>query len=432
LGNISTQHINKYQEASAKDMLKIALSVGLALVASALPAQAQTFQPNVTPVPEVHSVGGANTAGSFAASAMMGGYGHSGLQLFQNWEPSIVSQCAAATRSSVWPGTCNPTGMAAAMANLTGKNWIQFTWLQTDQVSALNDLVSSLKDHGSPAIVPILGQADHWVAVLQVTATQNTTTGSWTISNVKYQDGGPPDGLDGATNSYTSGLTSYSGSSWKNVYFKVIQNINPLCDPCTADPWYNNYVLMWEPPPAHIHANFVAEFPRAPGVFQGSMNEPLAHSLVWKSLAIADVSADPEIWAAIADGVAGTASEVNGVLPSGDRWDYFLVPILSSTNTVKAFVQMSADDGSFEGIHVPTTLSQFNPVTRAKAELLALGALNKGEKLTSGILTWDPRSHTSFAKSPTSPYYEFAILNRTKQIGVIRVGFNTGTVVRSQ
>jgi hypothetical protein len=121
-------------------MLKITLSVAIALGASALPAQAQTFQPNVTPVPEVHSIGGANTAGSFAASAMMGAYGHSGLQLIQNWESSIISQCAAKTGSSIWPGSCNPTGMSSALASLTGRNWVQFTWLQNDQASALNDM----------------------------------------------------------------------------------------------------------------------------------------------------------------------------------------------------------------------------------------------------------------------------------------------------
>lgn len=409
--------------------------MALGVIGLTLSAQADVFNPNNTVV-SIHSVGAANTAGSFAASAMMGAQGHSNQVLLNDWENSITSLCATqsqlANPGTRWPGTCTPTGMAAALRNLTSRSWVQFTWASSDQVSALNDIISSLRDHGSPAVVPIYGQADHWVAVIQVTATSNA--GAWTIGNVKVFDGGPVDGVDGSGNSYQSGLVSYSPNIWKLNYYLVVGNINPACDPCTTDPWYQRYVLMWEPPLDHIHSATAANFLRSPGVASGTVTPKLAQALVWKSLTAAGINADPDIWNTISDGVAGIAYEVNGVSPAGDRWDYFLVPILSTSgaaSTVKAIVQVAADDASFESVHVLSSPGQFTPLSKPVAELLARTALNPGEVLSTGILTWDPRAKTPFAKAPTFPYYEFGILNGLKEVGIVRVSFNKGAVIRT-
>ena len=412
-------------------ILKSTIGVTFALgVCSLVPAaSADVFSPNF-PVSELHATGAGNTAGSFAASAMMGGQGHSNQAIPLGWESSIRTSCASLSGATPWPGGCNPSGMAQAVHNLTTRSWVQFTWADTDQVSALNEIVASLQTWHSPGIIPIYGQADHWVAITQVTATLSGS--NWAIGNVKFFDGGPVGGTDGGTNSYESGLLSFSGSVFKNVYFKVIANINPACDPCTTDPWYNKYVLMWEPPVEQMHTKLVASFPRAPGVIQGAMTEPLAQSLVFRALSTGGVSADPQIWNAISGGVAGTAFEVNGVAPNGERWDYFLVPILSSsTAQVIAYAQLAADDGAYESVQVLSTPTTFNPVNRGRAETLARGALNKGESLTPGILTWDPRATTPFAKSPTFPYYEFGILSGNKEVGVVRVSLNKGSVARA-
>jgi hypothetical protein len=404
-------------------------SIVIGVCSLALPGRADIFNPNFTVV-EVHSVGGANKAGSFAASAMMGARGHSNQALITNWESALTTSCANQSGTTPWPGHCNPNGMAAALRTLTAKNWIQATFADTDQVTALNNMVGSLQSFHSPAVVPIFGQADHWVAVVQITATLSGST--WAISNVKFRDGGPVGQVDGGTNSYEPGLLSFSGNVWKTVYFRVLENINPACDPCTTDPWYNKFVLTWEPPPGE-HPDVSANFLRSPGVAQGGMSEPLARSLVWNSLIAAGINADPEVWNPITSGFAGTAFEVNGLQPSGDRWDYFLVPILSasSSSTVIGYVQLAADDGAFETVSVLPTPAAFQPVSRGQAEVLARGALNPGETLTTPILTWDPRSKTPFAKSPTNPYYEFGVLNRVKEIGVVRVSLDKGIVIRS-
>ncbi|HMG20527.1 MAG TPA: hypothetical protein VK607_04390 [Kofleriaceae bacterium] len=411
----------------SKNICSVFAAIGVC--AWALSAQADVFNPN-NPVTEVHAVGAGHTAGSFAASGMMGAKGHSNLDLFANWENLITSECAVQSGATPWPGACNPNGMAHALLNRTGRSWVQRTWTASDQASALNEIVASLQLHGSPAIVPIYGQADHWVAVVQVTATANGS-GGWNIGQVKVYDGGPTMGVDGNGNSYGGGLLSYSGSTWKMFYYLVLENINPSCDPCTSDPWYNQYVLMWEPP-AGSHTNLVASFPRAPGVADGGLGEKQAQALVWKALTAAHIDADPQIWSHLAGGEAGAAHEVNGVAPTGERWDYFLVPILAAgqPGTVKGFVQLSADDGSFEGVHVLPVPMPYSFVTRPLAEKLAAGKLNKGESLTAGIVTWDPRARSPLAKSPSFPYYEFGIVSGTKELGVVRVSVNTGAVIR--
>jgi len=406
---------------------KTAVGIVFGMCGVAISAQADTFNPNFSVV-EVHSTGGGNTAGSFAASAMMGGKGDSNLGLFLDWESSVISMCASQSGSTNWPGSCSPTKMAAVLGGLTNEPWSQLTWPSANQSDALNQTVNALRLFGSPVLVPIFGQADHWSTITQVTATLNGST--WTISNVKSFDGGPVGDVDSSGNLYVGGLRSFSGSVWKNVY-TTTQIINPFCDPCTTDPWYNRYVAVFDPPPGQEHASIVTDFVKAPGVAQGGMTEARARALVWNALAAAGIDRDPDIWNAIRGGAAGAAVEVNGLWPAGGRWDYFLVPILSGAHTATAFVQLAADDGAFEGVHVLSAPGHFDPVTEVRAEQLARAALQKGESLTPGILTWDPRSNTTLAKAPTFPYYEFGVIAADKAVGVVRVSFHQGTVVRS-
>jgi len=400
--------------------------VAFGVVGLAGAAQADVFNSN-HPVTELHSVGGANTAGSFAASAMMGMQGHSALATITNWETSIRSTCASDTGSSLWPGGCNPSGMSAALQTLAGRDWITQSFASTDQASALSSIVTALRLEGSPAVVPIYGQADHWVAVTQVTATLSGST--YNIGQVKFFDGGPVNGSDGSGNSYEGGLLSYSGSVWKNVYFMVIENINPSCDPCTSDPFYDKYVITWEPHVQNEHLHDLSNFLRAPGI-SNEMNALRAQQMVFSALTAGGIDQDATISSAIAGTHAGRAVEVNGVTPFGERWDYFLVPLMSGTKTV-AFVQLAADDGAFETVHVLPQATELHPVTKGTAELTAMSKLHAGETLSPAILTWDPHAKTPFAKAPTFPYFEFAVNDKHQQVGVVRVSLDDGAVIRS-
>jgi len=398
----------------------------------AAPASADVFVPHF-PVTELHSVQGAFSAGSFAAAGMMGAQGFSNASLPPSWELSMISSCTAQTQAlgvSIWPQGCNPTGMAVALRQVTSTSWVAAAWADTDQASALNEMVTSLQAFGSPVVVPIFGQADHWVTVTQITAT--SSGGSWLVNLVKYLDGGPPGGFDSNFNNYDAGVHAFSGNTWRNFFFKVATNINPSCDPtCTSDPFYSRYVLVFDPPRGQAHPAIPAVFANAPGVVQGGMTEALAQTELWNALAAGGIAADREIGSAIRGGVAGPAFQVNAVLPSGAAWNYYLVPIVSPANTVLALVQLAAADGAFEGIHVLSTPAQLTPVTRKQAEVLAARALAPGERLTGGALTWNPRTKTQLGTSPTSPYYEFdAIDTASQRAGLVRVALHRGTVER--
>lgn len=415
----------------SKHAIRIAAVTGGCCLAAT--GHADVFTPKF-PVTERHAAEAANTAGSYAAVTMMGAQGYSNAAIPSNWDSMITSSCAAETTKlggTLWPGGCNPDGMANAVAGFTANDWETFTWPATSEADALTETLISLQTFGSPALVPIYGQADHWVAITQITATN--TGGVWTINQVKAYDGGPPGQTDSGFTNYNAGLQIWGGSSWANVYFKVLTAINPSCDPsCTSDPYYGKYVLTFEPPRGAPHPHPLTAFSRAPGVVSDGMTAAAAERHVWRALSAAGIDGDPAAWSAIRGGVAGRAYEVNAVWPNGSRWDYFLVPIVSRTGSALAFVQLAADDGAFEGIHVFDHPIAFAPITERTATRLAERQLAGGESLTAGILTWDPKGSAKVQKSPFSPYYEFGVITRTGTAGTVRVPLGGGAPVRGQ
>lgn len=402
-------------------------------------ASADVFNPR-WPIAELHSMQAGNTAGSYAASTMMGAQGFGNVAIPNNWDAMITQSChdiTVANGGSLWPATCNPTGMAAAVQGYSTNHWVTVVYPETDQASALSLMLAALQSPSllSPAVVPIYGQADHWVVVTQITAAN--MGGTWVIQQVKALDGGPPSGIDSSFNSYEAGTQAWGGNSWKNIYFKVLTAINPGCDPnCNTDPYFSKYVIDYEPPVGWTAPPVSAAYVRAPGALPPgeTMNELQAQVHVWDSLTAAAINQDPSIWNAIRNGVPAHALAVNGVWPSGARWDYYLVPIVTSArpNSAVAFVQVSADDGSFDGIQVPNSAVPFTPVSMATAEQLAAGVLTRGETLGRGILTFDPRTLTQFAKSPSRPYYEFQIFGANgKEAGMVRVPSSSNKAVRT-
>ena len=334
--------------------------------------------------------------------------------------------------------------MQRALIKLASSLWVVFKYVGTasGQTAALNDTVASLQAFGSPVMVPLFGQADHWFTVTQITATV-LAPGSFSILNVKGFDGGPIGGIDSGGNSYVSGLQSFSGNVWKNVFFLVVTSINPSCDfapggcgaPPVSDPFFGKYVLIFDPPASAVLPHVDAIFEKSPGIVpagHNAMNAHLAQKRLWDALGSAGIAKDPQIWNAISGGVGGPASLVNGVQADGNLWDYYLVPILANANTAIAFAELSADDGSFAHIQVPTKPVPFSPVSKTKAAQLASALLRHGETLTDGKLTWDPRSGSRLARSPSFPYYEFGILDESGTKAVIRVTLLDGTVVRSR
>jgi hypothetical protein len=425
-------------------------------------------------LPECHTkTSGNGTAGSFVAAAMMGAEGFSHYMPPNNcthpappatdFEDTLVQSCtsftaAAGYASSVWPAACNPIGMAAALnafPGLTNVDWVMDWWTPQNadplqdpsRTAALNVMIGGLQSSflRSPAVIPMFGQGDHWVTVVEIDASTGVSqpntgpSGTYDINYVMYYDGGPAatPAHDGGFNPYPgAGLQMYGGSTFANQYYRVISNIMPHCSSnplCTADPFYNKWVLLYEPPAGVPIPNVSANFKRSPGV-GGTMNEHLAQILVWRSLFLSRAAFNAQVWPKIKGGVAGRASLVNAVFPSGAPWNYYLVPIMenaTSSNAI-AVVQLAADDGSFEGIHVLNTPVEFNMVTRPDAEDIARGTLVDGERLGPSALTWNPTSHTGLNKSASQPYFEFRVLSGANtDAGVVRVMLDSGAVERA-
>jgi hypothetical protein len=330
-----------------------------------------------------------------------------------------------------------------------GVTWNAFTSPNTvtGQTDALNQTVASLALYGSPAVVPIFGQADHWVTVYQIDATPLATPGTFAISSLKAFDGGSPgpfaDFHDSSGHTYNGGPQLFSGITWKSIYSPVVTAINPNCDfvpggcgaPPVSDPFYNKYVLLFDPP-AGPHPQVHATFEKAPGIVpagHNAMNEQLAQHRLWQALIAAGINKDPEIWGPLAGAVPGPASLVNGVYPNGSLWNYYLVPLLTSVNTAVALVQLDADDGAFQHIQVFPSPVPFTAVPKTSATQLAGSVVAKGERLTTGgTLTWNPMSDPQLARSPSFPYYEFGVTDATGKTSVARVMLHDGRAVRGR
>ena len=413
------------------------------------------------------STRGANTSGSFAAAAIMGEKGWNGCDAPPNWEtllvgdpnasPPTIGTCTTQTGSSKWPSSCNPAGMVSALSRppftstTCTANWVTSvlqgvlptptdpTPNDPNKLPAGTNVVNSIRLHGSPAIIPMYGQADHWLAVTEITATQSGT--NYVVNNLKYYDGGPAGQTDSSAEDYMSaGVHVMQAFSFSGGYYSVLVAINPNPVDNAADFYYGKWVLLFEPPAGQdissLNDSTPMTFARAPAI-SPNMSELLAQANAWKSLSAAKVDTDPLVSRIMSIGVPGTAFLVEGVWPSGAPWNYYLVPILSSenVNSVIALVQLSADDGSFEDIQILGKPAPFSPVTLVKAESLARAAISADEDLLPGVLTWDPRKPITINKSPTSPYYEFGVVNiknSDKVLGTVRVKLNGGLVIRGE
>jgi hypothetical protein len=471
-----SKYIGSLEEVLSMKILKRETRVASALVLGALtgPATADVFNPNFpAPITNPSTWGlnasgadGAGTSGSFAAAGMMGAKGWNNYSPPANWEDLIMNGdgmsggtagCTSMTAAhptsgqvgfSLWPSECNPQGMAMTLnqAIFSPATWVvsklpgpinPMTHVVDPSVPdpnkpfALDNVVNALRVHGSPAVIPMYGQADHWITVTQVTATQQPS--HWAVSNIKYYDGGPLGGLqDSSGESYPSsaGVNSMNAVVFTNGYYSVITAINVLLDPVVNDPYYGQWVLLFEPPAGARPPAARTAAVKAPGVAQ-AMTARLAQHELWRSLVLAEVDKDPQIWSAITGGVAGPASLVHAVFPSGAPWNYYLVPILSKVNSHEAiaFVQLAADDGSFQNIHVPPGPVPFTPVDATSARNKANQMLSSHERLSEPVLTWDPRVDTLSNRSPTAPYYEFNVIGNdssAKRSGVVRVRAHDG------
>ncbi len=385
--------------------LFISTSIGLAAAdAGAGPTTIYTSNyPPASPASEINGSLGGGTSRSFVAAGMMG------VKFYENkavlgMEASLLASCQSKTKAgSTWPEACDFAGLITTLNSTFTEHWISSVYDINSQSSAINLQVSGIRDYRSPFLAPIYGQADHWTTTYEIGIDSSTNA----LLYLKYFDGGSSAFLDGALNSYFDGVVQCNAHNWQNVYFQVVTSI------AATDPYYNKFLVTFDPPtstePRRADTPWKFGLDTSPGVLHASeqMSAELAQERAWNAIFAAQVNEDQGMWSAIERSTPGLGWEVAGVAPSGEAWDYYLVPMLDETSSAVALVQMSAKDGALEQIWVGSRPIPFLGVTRAEATVLAGELLSDDETLQGGELTWDPRASGPHARSPLFPYYEF-------------------------
>lgn len=388
--------------------LIVSISLGLlAKDAGAGPIVIYTSNyPPTGPGAEINGSLGPNTSRSFMASGMMG------VAFFENksvagMEASLLSICQSKTKpTSTWPETCDFGAMISTLNSTFAEHWIHIVYNDTSQSDAISLQISGLRDYHSPSLAPLYGQADHWGTAYEV----GIDASSADLKYVKLFDGGPSPLSDGGLNSYADGVVQSSGATWKSLFFRVVTSI------AGTDPYYNKFLVTFDPPastdPRHtIEAPGKHGVSASPGVLHDGerMSAELAQERAWNAIFAAQVNEDDGLWSSIEKSIPDLGWAVSGVKPSGEAWDYYLVPMRDESESVVAIVQMSADDGALEQIWVGSRPIPFLGVTRAEAIALAGELLADDEMLEGGELTWNPQAAGPHARSPLFPYYEFRV-----------------------
>lgn len=413
---------------STKIVFGLVVSGSISLVA--LEADAVTvYTANYPPLnasSEINGSLGANTGRSFVASGMMGAkfYGNKNVA---GMESSILATCQSKTPAgSTWPESCDFAGLIGTLNATFNENWVPAVYDSSSQSNAIIIQINGLKIYHSPALMPLYGHADHWATAYEVSV---DSTGN--LLNVKFFDGGSNVFADGTGDSYADGITQMSATTWKSVYFLVLNSVS------SSDPYFNKYLLSIDPPEGTENRRTIGPvqlgLSASPGILQAGeqMSAELAQERVWSALFAAQVNEDDGMWSAIADARPGVAWEVAGFAPSGEPWDYYLVPMLDMMSNAVALVQMSVKDGSLEQIWVGSRPLPFVGVTPMEAERSADELLTKDEVLQGGELTWDPQADHPHTMSPMFPYYEFSVVGDKGQFrGEVIVTLHDGVAHR--
>lgn len=399
--------------------------------ASALPVD---YIPNF-PVPEINASQGAKRIHSMLAAGLMAVKGFSNAVIDPKHENELLVKCQLfSPPGTTWPDKCDVLGLATALTDMFPGSWIKSSWPGTDagQLAAVNEQLFGMKNYGTPLIVPLYGQIDHWGTVVKIRA--DMAVNPWLISKVSFYDSGDPVKIeDNDFNGYEDGLKQYSGATYKSTYYKVLMPNYPLSP---LDPYYGRYIFAYEPPvkQAMVDINQQLSFAAGtPVLGDGERLTPsLASELVWDALELDDVLEGRE-YRRIADvGVAGQAVEVHGRTPAGDPWNYFIVPIHDAERRgVLALVGLAAKDGAFEQIRSFNAPKLFSLRSAREAAVAARGQLQRGESLARGELRWDPGCGEMYCRSPELPYYEYAVVSADRQqVGRVIVPIQGGAALR--
>ena len=342
---------------------------------------------------------------------------------------------------------CNPEGAARHMQNVTGHEWIWRSYTRGEADKADNLTVQVLKQLEAPVIIPYFGQWDHWLTIVQVTA-RMLSASEYEVTGAVFYDGLLGSDLAGfgkllgARMSPRVVVDSISfARSYTHIMSAPMADCNTAalpadrCDVLFGDSWYNRFVSIYDPPPgapspAALASTGKTTFAVTPGTLRPGehMTAGLARSRAFEAARVAGKDVDPALAAALREGQPDEAVHVAGYWPSGDPWNYYLVPVRDATNRLSALIQLSAQDGAFEATAVLPQSIPFAPLSLDQARSIASRELRRSETLDNGQLTWNPRPYVAGARSPFVPYYEFKVQNTSTSVPqeVVRVIWHTG------
>ncbi|HLL52694.1 MAG TPA: hypothetical protein VK447_04050 [Myxococcaceae bacterium] len=389
------------------------------VVGSTSYAQDVAYRTRYTNVYEINaSPFAANTAKSFAAAARMGHFAWTGTPPPD--EQPLITQCAAHTGVSAWPGSCNPAGMVTALhANGSG-SWTRDDYSETQLQTALDAQVSHLTGSlRSPNVVPLYGHADHWAINHVIWKDVNGVVVEYDI-----YDGGPAGERDGTRKGYEDGEKWIDPETWSAVFYKIITSVP------STDPFYRRFVTLWEPPPGADTRVVPSQRRRSPSPLRdgAKVTPALARDLALESMRLAGLTRHQDKWPILAASTPILPFEVAGMYPNGDYWDYYLVPFVDQKRMIVAMAMLEKETLRFQMATVLREPQPFRGYSHAQARQLAQSTLRSGETLGRGLLTWDPVATSEHAYSPLAPYYEFEVYHGAQLVGSTRVRSDDGQV----
>lgn len=335
------------------------------------------------------------SAFEMGAAAVMGLQGYDSVGITLPGEFSLLPPCMASTPAgSQWLSECSPLGMGAAMTqasmvNVAGipkpipsQNWLVAHFAgSTGIADAQAKIAQSLVWLSSPALVPMRGRASEWGVIDKICAKLDPAGNATEVQALHYFDIDSDSEVDELLGGFTAG------------FYKVVTKINAGCDPhCTGAAYFNEFVIMYDPPPlAADPIPVVARPPKgvvAPGQL---MTAELAQSQVWQAVDNARFVGSAKLNQARRTGAAAPAYRVHGIGPEGQTWEYFVVPIRADQGRgdVITFITLAAADGAVMALYTPKAAQPGQPLAEAAARERAATTLHTGERLLAGVLTYD-------------------------------------------
>lgn len=385
---------------------------------------------------------------SLVSAMTMAAYGWSGR--FPDRKDTLLEDCASEServRSSASPLTglkwydgkalpfreCNPQAIAnvvSARFPAGSSHWQVYIQDAVSPTNAADFIINQFIRYQSPVVIPLSGGWGSWATIVEVDA--SAIPSGYKLERARLIDG------------FTGAIMDMPARTFNMTYWPLFSYDGAICEPdhdgkhCDDGPyfdsWYNKFIAIHDPPTTATTAArslIPVSYERAPAlVTADQMSTDLATSRVFEALRLAGRDASPEVKSLMQSGHADPARLVRGRWPSGARHDYYLLAVRSQDGRVTAFVQLDAEDGSFEQLTMLAQPIAYNPISAEAAQKLARTALRPGESLGNVTLAWDPAVSESVTSRPYLPYYELTVHGRDGTTHeVVRVALDAGALL---